>query len=191
VVTAGSSAMGAGLPAWDPNKAGCDANAAKVGHSNKCEDTCVTGCASAKDDDKDTYPGVTLGVCGRTSDDKGKPCNIDNPGDPGVTIQGRAFAALEVNPKFSGIAQSSCTLSGTVDTKVVYTVVGADVTLTGSEIPVASAIQALPTLLVKPDQSKLTMVRVDGKYASPDLKLDPKDPLAACKAVIAKKNELF
>jgi hypothetical protein len=189
VVTAGSSKSGAGLPSWDAKKSGCDAQ--NIGHSNKCEDTCVSDCAAARDDDKDTYPGVTLGVCGRTADDKGKPCNVENPSDPGVTIQGRAFAALEVTPKFTGTAASSCQLSGTVDTSVTYTIMGADVTLASSQISVVSALSALPNLIVKPDQSKLTMVRVDGKYASTDLKLDAADPLAACKTVIAKIGDVI
>ena len=71
-------------------------------------------------------------MCGRAQGEEGKPCNIDSPTDPGVTIQGRAFAALEVDPQFNGVATSSCQLSGTVDTGVRYTVVGADVTLSGS-----------------------------------------------------------
>lgn len=191
VVTAGSSQTGANLPKWDAESPGCDA--ANIGHTNVCEATCVNDCPSLRDDDNDSYPGITLGVCGRTEDDDsaGKPCNVDSPTDPGVTIQGRAFAALEVDPKFSGVAKSSCELAGTVDTNVTYSVVGADVTLSGAPISVAAALSALPSLLVKSDQSKLSLVRVDGKYASPDLKLDTSDPLAACKTVLEKRNEIF
>jgi hypothetical protein len=69
--------------------------------------------------------------------------------------------------------------------------VGADVTLGGGQISVAAALEALPGLVPKQEQSKLTMVRVDGKFATPDLKIDPADPAAACKAILAKKNELF
>lgn len=188
LVTAGSTKTGDALPSWDTEAAGCDAF--DIGHS-ACEPTCVSDCAALVDHDNDGYPGVTLDVCGRTQDDEGKPCNADDPTNPGITIQGRAFAALEVDPQFSGTATSSCELRGAVDSGVHYTVVGADVTLTGSPIPVYAAIEALPTLLVQPTESKLSMVRVDGKYATPDLKLDPSDPLAACKAILAKRNELF
>ncbi|MFO0590610.1 MAG: hypothetical protein U0441_23915 [Polyangiaceae bacterium] len=189
VVTAGATTKGAALPKWDVQQSGCTAG--DIGHSSTCEATCVNDCAALVDDDKDGFPGVTLGVCGRAQGEEQKPCNVDDPSQPGVTIQGRAFVALEVNPQFSGKAESSCKLDGSVTTDVVYQVVGADVTLSSSEIPVASAIQALPTLVVKPDQSKLTMVRVDGKYATPDLKIDPADPLTSCQTVVAKRNELF
>ncbi len=189
VVTAGSSKSGAALPKWDTKAAGCTAG--DIGHTNKCEATCVSDCAALRDDDSDGFPGVTLGVCGRAKGEDGKACNVDDPSQPGVTIQGRAFTALEVNPQFSGKAESSCKLDGTVDTSVVYTVVGADVALSGSSIPVSSAIEALPSLVVQSAKSKLTMVRIDGKYATPDLKIDPADALAACKSIIAKKNELF
>lgn len=189
VVTAGSSATGDLLPVWDSGLAGCDAS--DIGHTNKCEETCVSDCGALVDHDSDTFPGISLDVCGRTQDDEGLPCNTADPGTPGVTIQGRAFAALEVDPQFVGVAKSSCELAGTVDTNVRYTVVGADVTLASAPISVAAALSALPTLTVDPDKSKLTMVRVDGKYATPDLGLDPADPVAACKILIAKKNELF
>ncbi|MEZ4309772.1 MAG: hypothetical protein R3F14_17180 [Polyangiaceae bacterium] len=189
VVTAGSSATGESLPTWTADASGCAAF--DIGHTNKCEETCVTDCASLLDHDNDTFPGISLDVCGRTQDDQGKPCNTTDPAAPGVTIQGRAFATLEVNPQFMGIAVSSCELSGTVSSDVRYTVVGADVALAGSPISVAAALDALPLLAVKPDQSKLTLLRVDGKYGTPDLGLDPSDPLAACKTILAKKNELF
>jgi len=189
VVTAGSSETGENLPTWDPKAPGCDAF--DLGHSNVCEAKCVANCAGLEDSDGDGYPGVTLDVCGRTQDDEGQPCNAADPTTPGVTIQGRAFAALEVDPQFTGTATSSCELRGTVDSSVSYSVVGADVALAGSQISVASALDALPSLVVKPADSKLTMVRVDGKYATTDLKLDPTDPLAACKIIIAKRNELF
>lgn len=189
VVTAGSSATGDQLPSWDPGLPGCDAQ--NVGHSNQCETTCVSDCAALVDHDSDTFPGVSLDVCGRTQDDEGLPCNTTDPSSPGVTIQGRAFAALEVDPQFVGAATSSCKLEGTVDSNVRYTVVGADVTLAGSPISVAAALSALPSLQVEADKSKLTMVRVDGKYGTPDLMIDPADPAAACKTILAKKNELF
>lgn len=189
VVTAGSSATGAALPVWNAATVGCDA--ADIGHSNQCETMCVSDCAALEDDDTDTFPGVSLDVCGRTQEDEGKPCNTTDPASPGVTIQGRAFATLEVDPQFVGVAKSSCELSGTVDTGVRYTVVGADVTLAGAPISVAAALSALPSLEVKSDQSKLTMLRVDGKYGTADLMLDAGDPVAACKTLISKKNEIF
>ncbi|MBK8257572.1 MAG: hypothetical protein IPK82_33500 [Polyangiaceae bacterium] len=189
VVTAGASTTGANLPTWNADAPGCDAF--DVGHTNQCEMACVSDCSALVDHDSDTFPGISLDVCGRTQDDEGKPCNTTDPAAAGVTIQGRAFAALEVNPQFTGVAKSSCELSGTVASDVRYTVVGADVTLAGTPISVAAALDALPTLNVKPDQSALKLVRVDGKYGTPNLMIDPGDPLAACKAIIAKKNELF
>lgn len=189
VVTAGSTKAGASLPKWDTKAAGCTDGA--IGHTSMCEATCVNDCPALVDDDGDGFPGVTLGVCGIAEGEEAKPCNVEDPSMPGVTIQGRAFTALEVNPQFSGAATSSCKLEGNVETEVVYSVVGADVTLASSPIPVASAIDALPTLLVDAAQSKLTMVRVDGKYATPDLMLDLSKPLVACQTVISKKNELF
>jgi hypothetical protein len=189
VVTAGSSATGDALPTWDAAAAGCDA--ADIGHNNQCDATCVTDCGSLVDHDQDTFPGISLDVCGRTQEDEGLPCNTVDPATPGVTIQGRAFATLEVDPQFTGVAESSCLLSGNVDSNVRYTVVGADVTLVGGPISVAAALSALPTLTVQADQSKLTMVRVDGKYGTSDLMLDVGDPVAACKTIISKKNEIF
>lgn len=189
VVTAGSSATGDQLPVWDASLSGCDGS--DVGHTNQCEQTCVSDCSALVDHDSDTFPGISLDVCGRTQDDEGKPCNTTEPATPGVTIQGRAFATLEVDPQFVGVAKSSCELAGTVDTGVRYTVVGADVTLANAPISVAAALSALPTLAVDKDKSKLTMVRVDGKYGTPDLMLDPADPVAACKTILAKKNEIF
>lgn len=186
--TAGSSKTAGALPRWDVMKAGC--MAANLGHSKKCEAACVSDCAALRDDDGDGYPGVTLEVCGRIKEDTGQ-CNAQNPSEPGVTVQGRSFTTLEINPTFSGKAKSSCEIAGTVKSDIRYTVVGSDVTLLGAQIPVAVALQALPELKVNPAQSKLKLVRVDGKYASPNLHLDPNDARAACKAIIAKKNELF
>jgi hypothetical protein len=145
-----------------------------------------------RDDDHDGYPGVTLEVCGYTSSDTqmNVPCNAETPSNPGATIQGKAFLDIQVDPQFSGTAVSSCEITGKVDTSVLYDLVGADVYLAGSPISVSSAIKSLPDFNVEVDQSKFRMIRVDGKYASEDWKLDPSNPEAACKTVIMYQNKI-
>jgi hypothetical protein len=81
-------------------------------------------------------------------------CPAEEPAD-GVTLQGRAFTVVRIDPLISGIATSSCELTGTVDANIQYSVVGADVLLAGLPIPVSSTIEALPDLLVKKDKSQL------------------------------------
>ena len=189
VVTAGSSTTAGDLPAWKVEEPGC--GSADVGRTNECEAMCVEGCASLRDDDMDTYPGVTLDVCGRTKDDSEKKCPTENDTDVGVTLRGRAFAAIRVDPQLVGSALSSCAVKGTVDAKVEYSVVGADVLLAGLPIPVSAAVQALPKLVVKPEESPVSMVRVDGKFGAKQLDLDLGDAAAACKLLREKKNEVF
>jgi hypothetical protein len=189
IVTAGSSKSGAALPSWKIADPACADPT--IGHTD-CEMTCVDDCASMRDDDADGFPGVTLEVCGKTPDDvkKGVACNAAEPNEPGTTLQGRAYLSLEVDPKLTGTATSSCELSGTIDTGVNYSVVGADVYLTGGSISVASAIKSLPTFSVDAAASKFRMVRIDGEYGAPDWQVDPAQASAACATLIQRVNEL-
>ena len=191
-VTVGSTKGGDMLPKWDTKGAAC--TKAALGHTNACEATCVDDCASLRDDDGDTFPGVTINVCGLTASDQknGVPCHVDHPDDPGATLQGKAFLDIQVDPQFSGTAKSSCELTGSVDaaTQIRYQIVGTDVWLAGSALSVDQTISSLPSFQVDPSASKFRMVRVDGKYGSPDWKLDPLQQSAACAAIDQRVNEL-
>ena len=191
-VTVGSTKGGAALPRWDTASPAC-ANPS-LGHTNACETACVDDCPSLRDDDKDTFPGVTIAVCGLTASDQknGVPCHVDHPDDPGATLQGKAFLDIEVDPQFSGTAKSSCELTGSVDasTEIRYQIVGTDIWLTGSPLSVDQTIGSLPSFHVDPVASKFRMVRVDGKYGAPDWKIDPLQQSAACAAIAQRVNEL-
>lgn len=190
VVTVGSSKQGATMPKWDTATTSCSATG--LGATNTCETSCVDDCASMRDDDEDTYPGVTVHVCGYTPDDtKGNvKCNAEDPATPGATLQGKAFIDIEVNPTFNGATKSSCELTGTVDTQVLYNVVGADIRLAGGQISVTSAIKSLPIFQVDPQASKFRMVRIDGQYGAPDWQVNPAQPGAACQTINMRVNEL-
>ena len=145
-----------------------------------------------RDDDADGYPSVTIQVCGDTPSDtkNGVKCNAATPSTPGATLQGQAFIDIEVNPTFTGTVKSSCEMIGTVDSKVLYNLVGADVYLAGAPITVSSAIESLPTFQVDPAASKFRMVRIDGQYGAPDWKVDPTQASAACATLNTRVNEL-
>ncbi|MDI1450344.1 hypothetical protein [Polyangium sp. 6x1] len=189
-VTVGSSKAGLSMPAWNDAAAGCGAT--NLGRTNFCEPTCVDDCAGLRDDDADTYPGVTVEVCGKTPDDvkSGVACNAAEPNVPGTTLQGRGFIDMEVNPLFTGQAKSSCELSGTVDSEVLYNLVGADIYLAGTQIGVTSAIKSLPTFQVEPQDSRFRMVRIDGQFGAPDWNVDASNAAAACATLLARQNEL-
>jgi hypothetical protein len=189
-VVVGTTQSGASLPSWNTSATGCESNS--VGMTKTCEATCVSDCASMRDDDGDGYPGVTIQVCGDTPSDtkSGVKCNAATPNTPGATLQGQAFIDLEVNPTFTGAATSSCEIAGTVDSKVVYNVVGADVYLAGAAISVSSAIDSLPTFQVDASASKFRMVRIDGKYGAPNWMVDPTQTSAACATLNMRVNEL-
>jgi hypothetical protein len=189
-VVVGSTKTGASLPSWNTTSSAC--NATSLGSSKTCDQTCVSDCTSLRDDDADGYPGVTIQVCGETSSDtkKGLKCNAAAPSTPGVSLQGQAFIDIEVNPTFTGTVKSSCQVDGTVDSKVLYRVVGADVYLGPGQISVSSAIESLPTFEVDPAASKFTMKRIDGQYGAPDWSVDATQASAACKVVNMRVNEL-
>jgi hypothetical protein len=191
-VTLGTNKSGGVLPLWDadPNNNTC--LGAGIGHTSTCETMCVDDCPAMTDDDGDTFPGVTFQVCGRTDTDTkgGVPCNADNPINPGVTLQGKAFVAFQVDPLFTGTAKSSCEVLGTIDTTVRYSIVGDDVYLSGNVVSVDNAINSLPAFTVDPAQSKFRMVRIDGKYGAPNWNVDPASADAACATLRKRINEL-
>jgi hypothetical protein len=191
-VTVGSTKGGDQLPKWDTQGAACTKTT--LGHTNACEMACVDDCGSLRDDDGDTFPGVTINVCGLTASDQknGVPCHVDHPNDPGSTLQGKAFLDIQVDPQFSGTAKSSCELTGSVDaaTEIRYQIVGTDIWLAGSALGVDQTIGSLPSFQVDSAASKFRMVRVDGKYGAPDWKIDPLQQSAACAAVDQRVNEL-
>lgn len=189
-VTVGATKEGASMPAWDTETASC--NSTSVGRTSLCEDACVSDCAAARDDDGDGFPGVTVQVCGTTPADvqNGALCNADTPNEPGSTLQGRGFIDMQVDPELAGTAASSCEITGTVDSQVLYNLLGADIYLAGSPISVTSAIKSLPSFQVDPAESRFRMVRVDGQYGAPDWQIDASSPEAACAAVVSRINEL-
>ena len=63
-----------------------------------------------------------------------------------------------------------------------YNIVGADITLAGGPLTVASTIKSLPAFAVDAPNSKFRMIRVDGQYGAPDWSADPSDKVAACAA---------
>jgi hypothetical protein len=153
----------------------------------------VDDCSALVDDDQDGRAAVTFHVCGYSADDlkSGVKCNADNPSEAGITIQGPMLMAFQVDPLLQGSASSSCEVRGNVDAKVVYHVVGGDMYLANTQIGVQSAMRSLPLFDVDSTQSRFRMVRVDGTKGAPDWKIDPTtDPIAACQAVLARRNEL-
>lgn len=190
VVTAGSTAPGPSMPSWDVDAPAC--TSADLGRTSQCEATCVSDCAALRDDDADGYPGVTVHVCGATPQDvqNGRTCQAEEPNTPGTALQGRAFIDLQVDPQFTGAAESSCEIRGTVDTDVLYNLVGGDIWLAGGEISVTSAIKSLPFFQVDPAESRFRMVRIDGQYGAPDWGVDPSSPSAACQVLVAREAEL-
>jgi hypothetical protein len=189
-VVVGSTAGGSSLPRWNTMGSGCEAS--NIGNTNACDTTCVSDCATLRDDDGDTFPGVTVDVCGQTPSDtqSGVKCNAEKPNEAGVTLQGEAFIDIEVDPTFTGTAKSSCELTGTLASNILYNVVGADVYLAGAPISVASAIGSLPTFQVDPTASQFHMVRIDGQYGAPSWSVDPTQPSAACAILNMRVNEL-
>jgi len=190
-LTVGANKPAPALPRWDVNAASCSSTS--VGRTNACEPGCVDDCAALRDDDGEGYPGVTMHVCGYTPSDQksGIACHADMPDDPGATLQGRAFIVMQVDPKLDGVAESSCEVSGNIDSSVLYNLIGADIYLAGSPITVTQAIQSLPSFQVDPAASKFRMVRIDGKYGAPSLGVDPVQAKAACTEIIKHVNELF
>jgi hypothetical protein len=187
-VTVGSTTSGDQMASWKADDTACTADT--LGRTNECEATCVTDCASLRDDDNDGYPGVTLHVCGYAPGEEQGACSPEEPSQTGVSVQGRGFLNIEVSPTLDGTAESSCEVRGNVDTPILYNLVGADVFLGPGPISVSSAIKSLPTFEVDGAQSTFRMVRIDGEYGAPDWAVDPAAVVAACKTIVSKQNEL-
>jgi hypothetical protein len=189
-ITIGSSKTGADLPSWDPSSGPCTATS--LGRTNQCEASCVDDCAGLRDDDADSYPAATVDVCGKTQSDvsSGVPCNAATPDVPGTTLQGRAFVDMEVNPKLDGAAKSACEIEGTIDSDVLYNLVGADIYLAGAQIGVTSALKSLPAFQVHPADSRFRMVRIDGQFGAPDWDVDPAKRAETCATLLSRSNEL-
>jgi hypothetical protein len=188
-VTVGTSKTDGVLPSWDATSPTC--TAADIGRTNVCDMDCVDDCAALRDDDADGYPGMTAEVCGKTPTDiqNGAPCNAQAPNEPGVTLQGRAYLSIQVDPQFQGTAKSSCEVEGTVDTAVDYSIAGADIYLGSGPIGVTSAIKSLPAFQVNPTDSRFRMIRIDGQFGAPNWGVDPSQPLAACAELVTRINE--
>jgi len=189
-VSVGSSKSGADMATWKVGDAACLPDT--LGRTNQCEAMCVTDCASMRDDDGDGYPGVTVDVCGFTEDEtkSGVECHAEDPSQAGASVQGRGFIDIEVAPKLTGTAKSSCEVTGNVDTPILYNVVGADVYLGPVKVAVSSAIKSLPTFSVDPQASTFRMVRIDGQYGAPNWKVDASQVSVACKIISDNVNQL-
>ena len=180
-------------PSWLMDQPGCGMNDNGPGRSSECEEACVSDCSKLVDDDADGWPGVTVFVCGYTDDDKKKsvPCNAEEPNEAGATIQGRALMNLQVEPlTLTGQAVSSCEVAGTLDAAIAYNVIGADLYLANTQISVTSAIKSLPQYAVNTTASRFRLVRIDGKHGAPDWGPSWSEPLASCRQIIAKQNDL-
>src|SRR6185503_14294480 len=111
-----------------------------------------------------------VAVCGRSAadDEQGIACNTDDPTQAGVTVQGRAWLDLQIDPLMSGKATSSCEIEGTVDAAINYNLVGSDVYLVNAQIGVSTAITTLPKFTVVTADSPYRMLRVDGQHGAPN-----------------------
>lgn len=169
----------------------CNSLMKPLGTSMDCETMCVSDCNDVVDADTDGFPGASFDVCGRGDEPAGAMCNTDDPSEPGITLQGKAFLDFVIDPKLSGIAKSSCELLGTADASIRYNVLGANVRLSGSLLPVGTVITAIPAFNVVKETSKYRAVRVDGKHAAPDWKVDFSNPESACDAVRKNASSVF
>jgi hypothetical protein len=104
-------------------------------------------------------------------------------------LQGQGFVDVQVDPQFTGTAKNSCEIDGSVDTQVLYNLVGGDIYLAGSQISITSAIKSLPEFAVSASGSTFQMVRVDGQYGAPNWNVDASDPKSACATVIMHQND--
>jgi hypothetical protein len=190
---AGTRKTGNEMPSWQGAATGCGPADLAPGRGAACEPACVDDCEALVDDDKDGRAAVTLHVCGYTQDDiqASLPCNAENPSEASIAIQGPMLLDFYMNPMLTGTAASSCEVRGTVDTQVLYHVVGGDIYVANSQIGVASALKSLPLFDVSPTQSRFRMVRVDGAHGAPDWKLDVADRAAACAVVVKRRNDLL
>ncbi len=183
----------ADLPVWNVDASTCGMKDVSAGRTQSCETACVSDCSALMDADGDGWPGVTAHVCGTTADDVAAKveCNPETPNAGGVTLQGRALLDLRIDPLFDGTVKSSCEVSGQVDARVVYNVIGADIYLANTQISVASAIKSLPGFQVDSANSLFRMIRVDGRHGAPDWGVDMTSAAAACAVAAQHRNELL
>ncbi len=189
----GTDEKSATAPKWLTEKAGCGINDTAAGRLSACDTECVSECSKVLDDDKDGWPGVTLNVCGYTSEDRDQnvPCNANEPNIAGSTIQGRAFMNLMVEPlTLTGEVISSCEIAGSLEAGIGYNVIGADLYLANTQFSVTSAIKSLPQFTVNEADSRFRLVRIDGKYGAPDWGVNWDDRTASCRKIITNQNEL-
>ena len=170
VMTAGTRKLGADMPSWLGSAQGCGVTDTSAGRGAQCDQACVDDCAAMLDDDADGRTGVTFHVCGYSADDikSAVKCKAETPSEAAITIQGPVFMDFQVDPLLQGAALSSCELRGTVDTQVIYHVVGGDIYVANSQIAVLSAMKSLPLFSVDKQQSRFRMVRIDGAHGAPD-----------------------
>jgi len=181
------------LPEWDSSVTGCGMLDTGVGRGRICSEMCVDDCASLTDDDQDSYPGVTLSICGRTTEEieQGVECDAEKPALSGAALDGKAWVALNIDPQMEGTVTSSCQFEGNVASGVVYTLVGGDVFLEGAPLAVAAAIDNLPSFIVKSEESPFQAVRIDGQHGGPNINITWDDPDGSCAELLKQRNTLF
>ncbi len=180
------------LPKWDMKSEACrDPAPAKLGKTRTCVKECVDRCDDLPDDDHDGYPGVTLEVCGRTPEQK-EECVPAAPDESSAMVDGRAWIGLKVDPLLTGTATSSCEINGTLESEILYEIVGADVRLQGSgAIGVRDSRESLPSFKVQPSLSDFRFVRVDGQFGTANLAVDWSKPVESCADLMKRQNEVF
>lgn len=181
------------LPEWDSSVTGCGLLDTSIGRGRICSEQCVEGCEFLTDDDDDTFPGVTLSICGRTTDEieQGVQCDPEKPALSGAALDGKAWVALNIDPEMTGQVTSSCEFGGHVASGVVYTLVGGDVFLEGAPLAVAAAIDNLPSFIVKSEESPFQAVRVDGQHGGPNINITWDDADGSCAELVKRRHELF
>ncbi len=181
------------LPEWNTSKTGCGILDTSVGRGRICQEACVETCSEMTDDDQDSFPGVTLSLCGRTPDeiDHGVICDAERPALSGATLDGTTWGALKIDPQLAGTVASSCQFGGDVSSSIAYAIVGGDVFLMGAALAVAATIDNQPSFAVRPADSSFAAVRADGQYTAPNLGVTWDDADGSCAALVARRAELF
>lgn len=192
VYTVGSSVPGEQMSYW-AGGGECDDFTNPKGTGVECAKGCVSDCSTLADDDEDTFPGVSVTVCGRTNNQPaGTRCNTEEPEVGGTLIQGKAFINFEVNPTLTAVADNSCRLSGTIDSDINFNVIGGYLALAGKIISVQLVLSALPEFVVDPKNSRFRAVRVDGKFGTPDWQISQLSTAEErCTAALARWGEAF
>jgi hypothetical protein len=156
------------LPKWDASKSGCTSTTAVPAD-------CVIDFDKVGDEDGDGDPGVTLGALGKQKD--------------GTTaIQGNAFVALRVAPALTGtIANANC-VTGSLTSKLEYSIIDSDVKLGPTEISTSQVIDQLPPFQILPT-STFRMLRANGSGDN-DFDSD-KNGSVSCAEIIANRAKFL